>query len=432
MEHNKPKQTVTITGMGIISSVGQGVPVFRDALFQGYNHFTRSLNYPMLSFPVLGAFISDFNFSLALKTFSNLSDHRRQQLEKISRQVPKQIQLAIIAALETWQQAGLDQTPIGDASRVGLVVAGENTTGHYEYDLYATFQQQPDYLSPSYALHFMDTDHIGVLSEVFGILGEGFTVGGASATGNVALIRGYQLLRDNWQDACLVIGALADLSPMELQGFHNIGALGGHHFTEEPNKACRPFDKAHEGFIYGQAVGCLLLETVASAIKRKAPILGYFLGGALLLDGNRLSNSARQGEIRVMQQAIKVADITIEEIDYINTHGTSAPQGDQTEIEAIESLFAKNPNVIINSTKSIIGHCLWSAGIVEAIATLIQMQEGFVHPTLNLDNPISDKSRFIRKKSQLFQMNTALSNSFGFGGINTAIVLSRAPTQKNH
>ena len=142
----------------------------------------------------------------------------------------------------------------------------------------------------------------------FGILGEGFSVGGASATGNVALLRAYQLIRDGWQDACLVVGVVADLSPMELQGFYNLGALGGHHFADTPNKACRPFDKAHEGFIPGQAAACILLETVHSAKSRGVPILGYILGGALLLDGNRLSNPQVEGEFRAMQQAIKFAD----------------------------------------------------------------------------------------------------------------------------
>ena len=124
----------------------------------------------------------------------------------------------------------------------------------------------------------MDTDYIGVLSEAFTILGEGLTVGGASACGNVALLHAQQLIENNRHAACLVVGAAADLSPMELQAFHNLGALGGHRFAQTPNQACRPFDKLHEGFIYGQAAACIILESIASANERHVPILGYLLG----------------------------------------------------------------------------------------------------------------------------------------------------------
>ena len=426
MNCDNQEQTVVVTGMGIISAVGIGVSAFLDALYQGKSNFIRSSDYPMLSFPVIGAFLPNFIFSQDLKKFPFFS----QQLEKIGRHAPRSIQMAIIAMLEAWQQAKLNQIAIADSEKIGLIVAGENTTGHYQYHSYATFRKDPNQLSPYYALHFMDTDHVGVLSEIFGILGEGFTVGGASATGNVALVRAYQMLRNNWQNVCVVLGALADLSPMELQAFHNLGALGGAGFEEEPNKACRPFDKGHEGFIYGQAIGCLILETEFFAKKRNAAILGYLLGGSSSLDGNRLTQPNLNGEIRSMNHAMHVSGVTEGDIDYINAHGSSTPQGDQIEIKAIESIFGQGQKLKINSTKSIIGHCLWSAGIVEAIATLVQMQEGFVHPNLNLDNPITFKNQLVGKERLSFQINTALSNSFGFGGINSTIILSRNPKMK--
>ncbi len=408
-EFASKRQPVAITGMGIVCSAGEGIANFRDALFHGKSNFTR-LSYPLLSFPVLAAAIQNFSFS--------------QTQHKIYQKLPQHLQVALIAALETWQQANITQGQL-DPARIGIVAAAQNTTSHYQYNLHATFQKQPEYLSPSYALHFMDTDYIGVISEALQILGEGFTVGGASASGNVALLRAAQLIWDHSQDACLVVGALADLSPMELQSFYNLGVLGGQRFFAEPNKACRPFDQAHDGFIHGQAAACLMLESLDSAVKRQARIHGYMLGGSLLLDGNRLSNPSREGEIRAMQKAMQSANITVNDIDYINTHGTSAPLGDQTEIEAIESLFStRSENLILNSTKSITGHCLWSAGVVEAIATLIQMQEGFVHPTLNLENSITEKSYIVREKSQAHKIQTALSNSFGFGGINTTVVLA--------
>lgn len=427
MTNNTNNQhAIAITGMGIVSGAGQGIPAFRDALFYGQNNFI-SQTYPKLSFPLIGTFIQDFSFNDSLHIYLELPEKRLKDLRKLIRTLPQHTQVALISAMETWRQAAIGQYPI-DPERISIVVAGQNTNVKYAYDLMESFQQQPDYLSPAYALHFMDTDYIGVLSEVFGILGEGFTVGGASACGNVALLRAFQLIRDGWMDASLVVGALADLSPMEFQGFYNIGAMGGHRFKREPQKACRPFDKDHEGFIYGQAAGALFLESVASAKKRNVPILGYLLGGALVLDGTHSANPNVTGEMRAMQKALDRSGISVNEIDYINTHGTSAPLGDEIELKAIETLLGKRSHeVLINSTKSITGHCLWSAGIVEAIATIIQIQEQFVHPTLNLENPISKNSHFVINESEKCHIKLALSNSFGFGGINTSLVFASQP-----
>lgn len=423
MKVKKKQHPVAITGLGIVSSLGVGVNTFRDALRDGKTNFTRSLAYPILSFPVIGAFIPEVEFKRVLPTFRGFTQEHQQKIQKIARSTPRYLQLGLLASLEAWQHASLPQFP-ADPTRIGIVAAAQNTSTHYQYDLYNEFQKNPDFLSPGYALHFMDTDYVGVISEVLGIRGEGFTVGGASATGNVALLRGYRLIRDEWQDICVVVSALADLSPMDLQGFHNLGALGGHRFADEPNKACRPFDAAHEGFIYGQGTACIILESALSAQKRKVPILGYLLGGSLSLDANHLSNPSFEGEIRVMQEAMQSAGVAIEDINYINTHGTSAPLGDQVELDAIEKLLGdRTKEVMINSTKGITGHCLWSAGLVEAIATLIQMQEGFVHPNMNLEHPISLRAQLVKNESKSFQINIALSNGFGFGGINTSLIL---------
>lgn len=421
-----PATVVAITGMGIVSTFGQGIAAFQCALEEGQSNFKRSQYYPTLSFPVICAEVSEFNFIQALQKFSTFPEDRQRFLTKLSRHAPRTLQCSLIAALEAWQQARLDEVPV-NMTKMGIIVTGQNNARQYQYESQLVFQQEPDYLSPTYALHFMDTDHVGTLSEVFGILGDGFTVGGASASGNVALLRAYQLIHYGLQEACLVVGALAELSPLELQGFYNLGAMGGHHFADTPEKACRPFDVAHEGFIYGQAAGCLILESLASAQQREVPVLGYVLGGAAVLDGNSLSNPTAYGEIRAMQQALQVSGITKEKIDYISTHGTSSPLGDQTEVEAIHAVLGeRSREVLLNSTKSLTGHCLWSAGVIEAIATIIQMQQEFIHPTLNLDNPIVETCSFVGKKSESYKIQAALSNSFGFGGINTSLVLSRA------
>lgn len=423
---NKIQQPVVITGIGIVSAAGTGIPAFRQALFEG-NSLFKTYQIPPLSFPVVAACIPETPIQLdPLLTLShNTVQVRQQYLKKMFRKLLRPHQLSLIATLEAWQSAQMDMKQV-DSTRIGMVVATQNNSLHYQYNCHDEFVAQPEYLSPVYALNYMDTHHLGVVSDVFAIQGEGFTVGGASASGNIALLRAFQLIQQGGQDACLVLGSMADLSPMELQGFANVGALGGHHYADNPKKASRPFDKESEGFIYGQATVCMILESIDSVKQRHAPILGYLVGGAVVLDGNYLSNPNQEGEARVMRQAMASSNLLQDDIEYINTHGSSSPLGDKVEVAAIEETFGKKVSAIpLNSTKSIIGHCLCSAGIVEAIATVIQLQEGFLHPSLNLDSPISDKCNFVRGESQRRSINTALSNSFGFDGINSAIIIQK-------
>jgi len=423
----KSTDDVAITGMGIISSIGQGISKFQQALYEGKNNFSTQF-FSSLSHPVVGAFIDDYSsekiFEVLLNLPKNTNKERNNHINKLKHHIPRHAELALIAVFEAWQQAGLNDKPI-DGNLIALIVAAQNTMSHYQYEKHAEFLLQPDFLSPYYALHSLDTHYLGYLSDIFGIFGEGFTVGGASASGNIALLRAYDLIRTGRQNICVVVGAAADLSPLELQGFYNIGAMGGLHNINDPNKACRPFDQASDGFIYGQASACLILESISSATQRDIPILGRILGGCETLDGNYLSNSSVEGEIRTMQKALEISKIDINEINYINAHGSSSPSGDINEVKAIESLLGQRSQaVMLNSTKSIIGHCLWSAGIAEAIATIIQMNNKFVHPNLNLEHPIPNICKFIMGESKTYPINFALSNSFGFGGINTSLVLA--------
>jgi len=422
----RPKNLdVIVTGMGALSSHGVGVPALAKALREGNNPFKRSARFSVLSFDVIAAELDQFNFENSINQFKHLPKSLTEHALKLGRRAPLTIQTSIVSALEAWEQAELFSREI-DPSRIGLIIAGENTTQAYQYHLYRQFHEEPNYLSPTYALHFMDTDQVGTLSEIFNIQGEGFTVGGASASGNVGIIQGYRLIQQKCMDICLVVGALADLSPIEIQGFRNIGALGGTHFQHQPLKACRPFDKEHEGFIWGQASGCLILESSEFAKKSAANALGKITGTAMKLDANRLANPTMTGEVKVMQQALANAKLSSRDIQYINTHGSSSPLGDKTEVAAIQEVLGDAvKKVWINSTKSIIGHCIWSAGIIEAIATLLQIQEGMVHPNLNLENPIDKNCRFVGEKSETARIEVALSNSFGFGGINTSIVLAK-------
>ncbi|HEY3366504.1 MAG TPA: beta-ketoacyl synthase N-terminal-like domain-containing protein [Symbiobacteriaceae bacterium] len=422
---------VVVTGVGVVSSVGTNADKFTQALRDGKSGIGFLQNAQNSAVPVrIGAEIRSFQFEALLQSLPSLPPEVVAKARQCARRAPFSVQCSVLSALEAWARAELhDRRPVPE--RIGVIVAGSNIGQNYQYTLNAKFQQAPEYLTPSYALHVFDTDHVATISEVLSVRGEGFTVGGASASGNVGIIKGYQLLQADVVDVCLVVGAVADLSPMELQAFYNIGATGGRAFDSEPEKACRPFDTQHEGFIYGQASACLVLEAAGFAQRREAPILAELLGGAIVLDGNRSSDPNEEGEARAMQKALQKAGEAAEAVDYINAHGTSTPAGDIAELRAIRRVFQEHTaRIWINSTKGLVGHCLYSAGVVEAAATIVQLCEGFVHPNANLQEPCDTGFRFAGLSACPAGSRIALSNSFGFGGINTSIVLARGVTHE--
>jgi malonyl-ACP decarboxylase len=415
---------VRITGMGIVSSIGHDVPSFARSLSEGRSgirHLTRETAPPLAV--RIGAEIEGFSFPGLLR---DLPDALKDAASRGARRAPFVVQTSVIAALQAWRQARLDSGAIPPA-RIGLVIAGHNTTQNYQYGLYPEFLQNPEYLSPRYPVQVMDSNQVGTLSEILNIKGEGFVTGGASASGNVGVIQATRLIQAGLADACLVVGVAADLSPMEIQGFHVIGAMGGKRFHDAPEKACRPFDTQHEGFIYGQAAACLVLESADSADVGRVESLAEIRGGAIRLHATAAPAPDLDGEAEAMRAALAASGVAPEEVDYLNTHGTSSPLGDRTEIEAIEQVFGTHfPNLWLNATKGLTGHCLNSAGVVEMIATVIQMNDGFIHPNLNLDNPIHPTARFAGATAVREPIRVAMSNAFGFGGINTSIVLRRS------
>lgn len=424
-------QSVAITGMGILSSIGGSVAAFSASLRHANAGITKMVRQMEPSVSVdIAAEIQNFNFLETLNQYAHIPDAIFRKAKRLGQRAPFTIQVSILSALEAWQTADLfEKRPA--PQKVGLIIAGQNTTQNYQYNLITKFRENPQYLSPRYCLEFLETNQVGILSELFTISGEGFVVGGASATGNVGLIKGYQSVRCGVCDLCLVVGIVADLSPMDIQGFYNMGAMGGKEFLNQPDKACRPFDTRHEGFIYGQAGACVVLESETHARKRGVPILAEIAGGSINLDANSSSNPNVNGEMHAMLSAIEQSGLSVSDIDYVNTHGSSSPLGDKTEAEAISSVFGNRASEVwLNATKGLTGHCLYSAGIVEAIATVVQMRDGFMHPNKNLQEPIHRGLRFCGSQAVEQRIDVAVSNSFGFGGINTSVVLKRT-TENN-
>ncbi|MEK4042689.1 beta-ketoacyl synthase N-terminal-like domain-containing protein [Paenibacillus sp. FSL H8-0048] len=414
---------VYVTGMGIVSAAASGTEAFSQALRHGRSGigYLEGLTYADGQ-PLIGAALPEEGLEPAFLCYKGDLSRNAGRLFRIS---GKSVKASALAAAQAWQEAKLNITK-PEAERIGLLIAGSNISPAISYAAMTACGGQPELLHPRYALNYMDTCQLGVLSEMFGIRGEGATVGGASASGNAAVLRAAQMIQLGIADVCMVIGPLADLSPLELQSFLNIGAYGGRSFHSAPAHACRPFDSRHEGFIFGQAAACLILEGADSAEAREAEVLATIAGGAASLDAHSLSDPNEDGQVRTMELALRTAGLGPSGVDYINAHGTSTPLGDVTELRSIARVFGSHtPGLRLNSTKTLTGHCLYAAGVVEAVATILQMQGEYLHPLPWLEEPVSPNYRFAARQAEPASITCGLSNSYGFGGINTGIIIRK-------
>ncbi len=425
---SRKKDPAVVTGMSVVCSIAADVCSFAAALRQGRVGIEPA---PWGDDgPPFGAPIRGFDLLASLANRRSLPNEMLEAARKAAGRAPFPLQVAAAASLEAWERAGLHTEPIPD-DRLGLIVAGNNLNGRHAENQRACFEQHPAYLPGKFALNFQDTDHVGTLSQILGITGEGCTVGGASASGNLAIVHASRLIELGAVDACLVVGALADLSRMEIQSFLNIGAMACR--SEDPTHVAPPFDCSHNGFVLGQGCACLVLESAASAARRGAMVYAKLAGYAIRLDGNRLADPSEQGEAAVMAGAIQRADLVPSDVTYMNTHGSGSPLGDQIELASLRRVFGSAAGAPwLNATKALTGHCLGAAAVLEAVATVIQMQEGFLHPNVGLCQPIDAQFRFTGGHAKPARIAVAQSNSFGFGGINSSILFLNPHTDGTH
>jgi malonyl-ACP decarboxylase len=416
---SKNRDSVVITGLGVVSAIGAGIEEFAGGLRQGACGIRRFDGPPS----VTAALMPEFSSANFLKSLPNCPEDVKQRGMRVLRQAPGAAQMTAAAAVEAWLSAGWHNRP-GDTDRLGLIVGGNNVSHRYLAAAWSRFRESPDFLSPRYAFLSLDTNLIGTVSEILGIRGCGLTTGGASASGSVALWNAKHLLEAGAADALLVCGAPSELSALEWQAFRNLGASAPPQ-PETPAEALyRPFDITSQGFVPGEGSACVMVETARTAIDRGARIWATLAGASLVLEGSHLPQASTQGEVRAMQLALEAAQIPPDKIDYVNTHGSGSSQGDRCECDALREVFgAARPWV--NSTKSLTGHCLTAAGLIELVACAIQMDQGFVHANRNLKQPIDSYIRFAGGSCMDTPVRTLLANSFGFGGINSSIVLRR-------
>jgi len=393
-----------VTGIGVTTAVGQGRDRFLEALLAG-RHAFGVMSRPgrqHASSAFLGAEIAQLELPASVPA-------------KVLRSVSWTSRVALATVAEAWQDAGADGV---DPRRVGLVVGGSNLQQRELALLQDRHRDRPEFLRPGYGQLFLDTDVAAACGEHLGVRGMLHTVGGASAAGALAVVEAAQAVREGRVDVCVAVGALSDLSSWECQALRALGAMGSDRYADDPAAACRPFDRDRDGFVYGESCAALVIESSRTA--RRAPY-GAVAGWAFVADAHRNPDPSLDGETAVIRAALDHAGWRPGDVDYVNPHGSGSGRGDETELAALAACGLGG--VRLNATKALTGHGISAAGAVEVAATLLQMDAGVLHPTRNLDHPLDTRPRWVGPEAEPHPVDRAMSLSFGFGGINTAICL---------
>lgn len=409
------KKRIVITGIGVITPIGTGKEAFTQALREGKSGANRITTFDVSAFSTqIAAHVKDFN----------VEDHLDK---KKARRMAQFSQYGLVAAKMAVADSGLDPSK-EDLSRIGVItgtgIGGLDVIEHEEKNL---VEKGPRRVSPFLIPMIITNILPGEIAIEYGFTGPNYAVTSACASGNHAIGDAMRMLTYGDADVIVSGGAEAAITPLGLAGFCSIKALSQR--NDAPEKASRPFDKNRDGFLMGEGAGILVLETLEHAQKRGAKIYAELIGYGASDDAYHITAPHPEGETgaQAMKAAIKDAGITINDIDYINAHGTSTEFNDKTETIIIKKVFGdRAKNVPISSTKSMTGHMLGAAGAVELIATVLSMQNGFIHPTINYETPDPECDLdYVPNVAREAQINCALSNSLGFGGHNAVLIVKR-------
>jgi 3-oxoacyl-[acyl-carrier-protein] synthase II len=409
------RKRIVITGMGLVSCFGTDVDVFYNNLLQGKSGVNKISGFDTSAYTTqIAAEVRDFDATLYLD-------------RKQARRVDKCIAYTIAAGKLACQMAKLTPDCYEHApQRYGcLVGSGMGGMATFVENTNQLASGGPRRVSPFLIPYILTNMGSGMLAqELGGWMGPNYSISTACATGNNCIIAAAEHLRRGDADAMLCGGVEAAIIPLGLAGFCAIKALSQR--NDEPQRASRPWDTGRDGFVMGEGAGVLLLETLEHAERRGATILAEYLGGAVNCDGYHITDPRPDGSgvAQCVEYAMADAGVTAADINYINAHATSTPVGDIAEINALKRVFTDPSAVAINATKSLIGHCLGAAGGIEAIATVMAITKGVLHPTLNLENPEANLGFTVPTQATPWQVRAALSNSFGFGGHNAVLILA--------
>jgi len=411
------KRRVVITGLGAVTPLATGVEESWRKLCQGKSGVARITKFDC----------SGFNVQIAaeLKDF-----HPEDFLDKKKiRRTDPFIQYALVAARMAIHDAELTINE-NNTSRVGVVLGScAGGMDMFGTNLFALRDQGPEKVSPFFIPGFLPNMAAGEVSMDFGIRGPSKCVVTACATGNNCIGDALRLIQYDEADAMVAGGSDAYVIPIGIAGFAKMRALSRR--NNEPEKASRPFDKDRDGFVIGEGAGVVILEEMGSAIQRGARIYAELIGYGSNIDSFHITEPDWENQARCLKLAMNDAAISPGDVDYINAHGTSTIVNDVSETKAIKSALGEHSRKVpVSSNKSMIGHLLGAAGGVEAIFTILTIRDGIMPPTVNYDTPDPECDLdYVPNVARKGQVNVALSNSFGFGGINATLVFRKFEEQ---
>ncbi len=399
---------VVITGMGIWSCLGGNKAEVADSLRAGRSGIGIDPER------------TEIGFHSALTGIVPKPDLKPYLDRRMRHSMADETEYAYMASREAFEQAGIDDAYL-ENNEVGIIF-GNDSTGKAVVETAKRMEAMKDsfLLGAGAIFQSMNSTVTMNLSTIFHLRGINFTISAACSSGAHSVGMAYLLIKQGLQEVVLAGGA-QEVNPISMASFDGLNAFSKR--MDEPEKASRPFDKNRDGLIPSGGGAALVLEDYDHAVSRGATILAEITGYGFSSNGLAISQPSAEGSIRAMERALQDAGIAADEIDYINAHATSTILGDKAEAEALTQLFA-GKKALISSTKSMTGHECWMSGASEIVYSLLMMKNHFVAPNINLDEPDEAAETLnIARQTVEKELHTVLSNSFGFGGTNCAIIL---------
>ncbi|WDV08941.1 MULTISPECIES: beta-ketoacyl-ACP synthase II [Lysinibacillus] len=404
---------VVVTGYGVVSPLGNTVSALWENIKEGKSGIDKihAEEFSGINTQIAGT-ITDFDAAQYMD---------KKELSKYDRFV----QYAIAASQQALEQANLNMEQV-DKERLGVYIgSGIGGIDTILANHQAFIENGPRKVSPFMVPMMISNMAAGILAIKTGFKGPSFSPVSACATGNQAIGEAFLAIRHGYADGILAGGAEAPINPLSFAGFSRMKAMSTR--NEEPTKASRPFDSARDGFVMSEGAGIVFLEEYEHAKQRGATILGEIVGYGVTTDAYHITSPDYTGAANAMNLALKMGEIDVSAVDYINAHGTGTPEGDKSETKAIKSVFGNDAYQLkVSSTKSMTGHLFGAAGGIEAIITLKSIMENIIPPTINYDTPDPECDLNYVPNEALHQtVNIALTNGFGFGGHNAVLAFKK-------
>lgn len=421
---------IVVTGMGLITSAGINLKQNWENIVSGVSGISQieSFDTSDIAVKIAGEIKVAGNRPNEANFFLNIEDYVDPKEVK---KMDKFMGYSLVAAKEAIVQAGLMDPSDSLKNRIGVIIgSGIGGLLTIEENAIKMHEKSPKFVSPFFVPASIINLASGYISMKYGFHGPNCAVTTACATGGHAIYHAAHIIKAGDADIMIAGGAESAICRLGMAGFASARALS-RSFADEPRKASRPWDKARDGFVMGEGSGVLILEEYEHAKKRGANIICEFYGGGASGDAYHITapHSEGLGARLAMEMSLRNACINIDDIGYINAHGTSTPLGDMAELSAVRSIFGKSgKNIVMSSTKSAIGHCLGAAGAIEAIYSIMALNSGDIPPTLNLDDIEDGTEGFDLvplKTKNIGKMSAVISNSFGFGGTNASIIFGK-------